>query len=133
MSKYFSVDEANKTLPLVRRIVTDIASTHRSMLERLSELRAQDAESAASAGQRGELENEIEELAETVNRFIAELAEIGALFKGFEEGLVDFYSTLDGRPIFLCWKLGEESIQWWHELDAGYAGRRPLPAHLLNA
>ncbi len=132
MSKYFTVEEANKTLPLVRRIVTDIVSTHRSMLERLSELREQDAESAASAVRRRALEREIEELAETVNRFIGELDEIGALFKGFEEGLVDFYSMLDGRPIFLCWKLGEESIEWWHDLDAGYAGRRPLPAHLLN-
>ncbi len=132
MSKYFTVDEAKKTLPLVRRIVTDIVSTHRSMLERLSDLREQDTESPASAGRRRALEREIEELAETVNRFIGELDAIGALFKGFEEGLVDFYSTLDGRPIFLCWKLGEESIEWWHDLDAGYAGRRPLPAHLLN-
>ncbi len=133
MSKYFTVDEANKTLPLVRRIVTDIVSTHGAMLERLNELRAQEAESPASAGRRRGLESEIEELAETLDRFISELAEIGALFKGFEEGLVDFYSTLDGRPIFLCWKLGEGSIEWWHELDAGYAGRKPLPAHLLNA
>lgn len=132
MAKSFTVDEANKTLPLVRRIVTDIVATHGSMIERLDELRSLDSESRSDSRRR-QLEKEIEELADTANRFIAELDEIGVLFKGFEQGLVDFYSTLDGRPIFLCWKLGEESIEWWHELDAGYVGRRLLPAHLLNA
>ncbi|NIQ84631.1 MAG: DUF2203 family protein [Acidobacteria bacterium] len=132
MAKNFTVDEANKTLPLVRRIVTDIVATHRSLVERLDQLRSLESEGRPGSRRR-QLEKEIEELAETANRFIAELDAIGALFKGFEEGLVDFYSTLDGRPVFLCWKLGEESIEWWHELDAGYVGRRPLPAHLLNA
>lgn len=132
MARHFTVDEANKTLPLVRRIVTDIVATHRSLVERLDELRSLEPEGGAGARRR-QLEEEIEGLAETVNRFIAELDAIGALFKGVEEGLVDFYSTLDGRPVFLCWKLGEESIEWWHELDAGYVGRRPLPVHLLNA
>lgn len=132
MARNFTVDEANKTLPLVRRIVTDIVATHRSLVERLDELRSLEPEGGAGARQR-QLAEEFEELAETVNRFIGELDAIGALFKGFEEGLVDFHSTLDGRPVFLCWKLGEASIEWWHDLDAGYAGRRPLPVHLLNA
>ncbi len=133
MAKFFTVDEANRTLPLVRRIVADIVSTHGQLVERLQEYRTLDADAEADGQRRKKLESELEELTSTVNRFVAELEEIGVLFKGFEEGLVDFYALMDGRPIFLCWKLGEESIEWWHELEAGFAGRQALPAHLSSA
>jgi len=44
-----------------------------------------------------------------------------------DQGLIDFRAEMDGREVYLCWKLGEERIDWWHELDAGFAGRQPLP------
>ena len=56
-----------------------------------------------------------------------ELEQVGCVFKGFEEGLVDFYGTFEGRDIFWCWRAGEERIEHWHELDAGIAGRQPVP------
>jgi hypothetical protein len=102
------------------------------MLERIVEYRALDPESVVEGARQRELEQEIGDLTDSVNGYVAELEEIGAFFKGFEEGLVDFYGLLDGRPVFLCWKLGEESVEWWHELDGGYAGRQRLPAHLLT-
>lgn len=129
MRKYFTVEEANRTLPLVRRIVTDIVSTHRELEERVEEYRALGLEEESE--RRSELEAEVNELTATVNRYIGEIHELGALFKGVEEGLVDYYSMLHERPVFLCWKLGEERIEWWHELDGGYAGRQRLPEHLL--
>jgi hypothetical protein len=132
MPKYFTVDDANRTLPLVRRIVGDVVTTHRELLERIDEYRALDPESEAPKARRREIEQEMQDLTDRVNGFIAELEEIGVLFKGFEEGLVDFYGMLDGSPVFLCWKLGEESIEWWHELDSGYSGRQRLPEHLLS-
>ncbi len=133
MPKFFTVDQANQTLPLVRRIVADIVSTHRRLLERIDEYRAYDPDEREFSERRRELEEEIRELTDRVNHFVAELEDIGAEFKGFEEGLVDFHGMLDGRVVLLCWKLGEESIEWWHELDAGYRGRQRLPAHLLGA
>ncbi len=132
MARTFTIDEANRTLPLVGRIAGDIVATHAELMERAAEHRRLDPASASDRGRLRELEVELRELTDAVNRFIAELEDIGALFKGFDEGLVDFYSQLDGRPVFLCWKLGEEGIEWWHELDAGYAGRQRLPAHLLS-
>jgi hypothetical protein len=132
MPRYFSVDEANRTLPLVQRVVSDVVSTHRKLMARVDEYRGLDRGRPDSTARRRELEQEIGDLGDQVNGFIRELEEVGALLKGFENGLVDFYGVLDGRPIFLCWKLGEESIEWWHELDGGYAGRRRLPAHLLS-
>lgn len=129
MRKYFTVEEANRTLPLVRRIVEDIVSAHRTLAERVEAYRGLPEE--GDAGERQALEVEIEGGREAIDRYVAEIHELGALFKGVEEGLVDYYAMLEERPIFLCWKLGEERIEWWHELDAGYAGRQRLPENLL--
>lgn len=132
MTKYFTVEEANRTLPLVRRVVSDIVSTHRRLMERAEEYRALEAEGESRVVRRDEIERELRELTGAVNAFIAELTDLGVFFKGFENGLVDYYATLDGRPVFLCWKLGEASIEWYHELNAGYQGRQRLPEHLLD-
>jgi hypothetical protein len=68
----------------------------------------------------------LERSAGEVNEVIAEIQALGCEVKGIEEGLVDFRSEMDGRVIYLCWKLGESSIDWWHELETGFAGRQPL-------
>ena len=133
MPKFFTVDEANRTLPLVRRIVGDIVSTHQRLLALVDEYRGYDQNAKVSRARRRQLEEEMRELTDRVNGFVAELEELGAEPKGFEEGLVDFHGMLDGRAVLLCWKLGEESVEWWHELDTGYRGRQRLPAHLLGA
>jgi hypothetical protein len=70
---------------------------------------------------------------------INELEEMGVELKGIEEGLVDFQSMRDGRVVYLCWRLGEETISYWHELDTGFPGlprrwcRRPRTARGLRA
>jgi hypothetical protein len=83
-------------------------------------------ESGESSEQR-ELHAAIEKVARDINNFLEELEQIGCLFKGFEEGLVDFYGQLEGRDIFWCWKVGEERIEHWHEVEEGYSGRQPVP------
>lgn len=133
MRKYFTVEEANRALPLVRRIVEDVVSSHRSLLAKVEEHRSLDPVSEDHRVRRKELEREVRELTDRVNEYVRELHELGALFKGFDQGLVDFYSLLDGCPVFLCWKLGEDRVGWWHELEAGYAGRQRLPESLLSA
>ena len=55
-----------------------------------------------------------------------EVAESGAIIKDLDAGLLDFLALRDGREVFLCWRLGEERIAWWHEIDAGLSGRQPL-------
>ena len=132
MPKYYTVGEANRTLPLVRRIVKDVVVTHRRLLQIVEKYRSLSEDEAELELSGCRLEEEVRELTERINGFIGELEQLGILFKGFEEGLVDFYGMLDGRAIFLCWKLGEESVEWWHELDAGYAGRQRLPSHLAG-
>ncbi len=126
--RYFTLDEANRTLPLVRRIVEDIVTMYPDVQRKLSELRGlADQDSTPALEQEMEtLRDALERDSDELNRYLKELDQIGCQFKGFEEGLVDFYAWMDGRPVCLCWKLGEDRIEWWHELDGGYAGRRPL-------
>jgi len=69
----------------------------------------------------------IDDIARQINDFLLELDQIGCVFKGFEPGLVDFYGKLDGKEMLWCWKQGEERIDFWHDLETGYAGTATHP------
>ena len=133
--RHFTVDEANRTLPLVEAIVADIVrqwqvvSDLEQRLAPVLDRRRAGASSAASdpyhaevASRRAELEAE----QETFRSYLQELERLGVELKGAHNGLCDFPSSLDGRPIYLCWKLGEPEVRHWHELHSGYAGRQSL-------
>jgi hypothetical protein len=126
MPKYYTVEEANKTLPLVRRIVTDIVAAHHDRVEAIKEYGHLDHDFESMQLRRRQLDEQLQELTDRINRFIDELEDVGVVFKGFEDGLVDFYAMMDDREVFLCWKLGEPQVDYWHELEAGYVGRQPL-------
>jgi len=127
--KIFTLDEAERTLPLVRRIVVDLQ--HEYALWRAAVGRFE----LVSAGARSEeklpaevveAEREVTVLAERVAGLLAELEAIGCIAKGIEAGLIDFYALRDDRLVYLCWRQGEERITHWHDLDAGVDGRRPI-------
>ena len=65
-------------------------------------------------------------LSHNLYRLLDYLLEIGVIVKDVENGLIDFYSFYEGREIFLCWRLGEDSIKYWHEADSGYKDRKPI-------
>jgi hypothetical protein len=130
MPKYFTVDEANLTLPLVRRILTDIVAAHEQRVQRIKDYGDLNHGLSNMNRLRRELDLELRELTDRINGYIEELEEVGCIFKGFDPGLVDFLSKLDDRDVFLCWKLGEGTIEYWHEIETGFAGRQKLPEHL---
>jgi hypothetical protein len=130
----FTVDHANRTLPLVRRIVEDIVREHRRWQEAIVELdllisgvRAELPDPRASS-----LEREIQSIAREIDQFQAELEALGIQLKDRRIGLIDFPSELDGRRVLLCWRLGESSVQFWHDENSGYAGRQPLSPTLVG-
>jgi hypothetical protein len=128
--RYFTLAEANRTLPLVKRIVGDITALHpqwRDLVSRYELVAAQAKPEWGESREQLDLRHQIDAVAREINGYLQELEQIGCLFKGFDEGLVDFYGKLDGREIFWCWKKGEERIEHWHELKAGYQGRQPVP------
>ena len=131
MPKFFTVAEADRTLPLVRRIVTDITALYPEWRELINQYELAAAQARPEWGESPDqlaLRSRIEDIARRITAFLAELEAIGCVFKGFQEGLVDFYGKLDGRDVFWCWKQGEDRIEHWHEIEAGFAGRQPLPA-----
>jgi hypothetical protein len=121
-TKYFTPAEAIKTLPLVKRIVEDILSTTKEM-----RLYAEDIQ--------GKVEKDpfMLKMADNVEEFIKELEEIGCFYKdwNFTIGLVDFPSIIDGREVFLCWRSDEETISFYHDIEAGFAGRKRIPEEYL--
>jgi hypothetical protein len=128
--KYFTLAEANRTLPLVKRIVADLVSLHPQWRDLVSKYEVVAAGARPDWGESTEqlaLRGRIEEIARQINGYLEELTQIGCVFKGFDLGLVDFYGKLEGREIFWCWKQGEARIEHWHEIEAGYAGRQPIP------
>jgi hypothetical protein len=128
MPQTFTVDQANRTLPLVRRIVRDIVEAHSLWQGMVREFEVATAQSRADrpSVRAEELQRDAQRLAQDIQGFVDELRDLGVEFKGYDMGLVDFPCELDGRLVYLCWKLGEDAVKYWHEVDAGYAGRRPL-------
>ena len=128
--KFFTLSEANRTLPLVKRVVDDIASLYPGWQDLVSRYEVIAAKARPDWGESPEqlgLKSQIDDVARKINACIVELEQIGCEFKGFEEGLVDFHGKLDDREILWCWKMGEDRITHWHDLDAGFAGRQPIP------
>jgi hypothetical protein len=133
MPRYFTVAEANSTLPLVRRVVADIMScypTWRELVGRFELVAAQARPEWGESAEQVRLRGEIEAVARDIAAYLSELEQVGCLFKGFDQGLVDFYGKLDGRDVFWCWKVGEDKIEYWHELEAGFGGRQSVTAVL---
>lgn len=130
----FTVDQANRTLPLVRRIVEDVVRSHRRWQEAIVELdllvpgvRADLPDPRATT-----LEREIQSIARDIDQFQGELEALGIQLKDRRMGLIDFPSEMDGQRVLLCWRLGEPSVQYWHDEQSGYAGRRPLSPTLVG-
>jgi len=118
-------------LPLIRSIVRDIVEDFRTLQEKSLRLR----QIQADAGRTGRetqiamakpLSDEIAQLTRGINEMVEEVGRLGVEFKGYEEGLADFPTRRGGEIVYLCWKLGEEHIGYWHPLDTGFAGRRPI-------
>jgi hypothetical protein len=131
--KLFTVEQVNAMLPLVRAIARDLSELARDVVERRERLAhlATGRPQPGSDPYRAELEQVADELEKDARRladFIRELRELGAEPKNPIEGLVDFPTIMDGRVVYLCWKLDEPEVLFWHELDAGFAGRQPLPS-----
>ena len=130
----FTVEQANRTLPLVRRIVEDVVREHRLRGEKVVErdLLAAGPGAALTAARLVELDREIQRIGRELEAFERELRALGIQLKDPRIGLVDFPSNLDGRRVLLCWHLGEASVQFWHDENTGFAGRQPLSPSLVG-
>jgi hypothetical protein len=130
--RYFERNEAEELLPMIQGVLSEA----REQKQKMDALDRDLAQAAAKIMVMGGWIPPHRELAEKrvlrdqsrekIKQAIEQIQGIGCVLKDLDEGLVDFPALIDGREVYLCWKLGEERIGYWHGIDEGFAGRKPL-------
>jgi hypothetical protein len=122
--RYFTVDEANAALQIIRPLVARILEIRTSIIEKQPEMWAVIEKAAGNGGSKRASEIELE--FERIDGLIQRIRATGAIVKEVNVGLVDFLSLREGREVFLCWQYGEQEVEFWHDVDAGFAGRQRI-------
>jgi hypothetical protein len=130
-AKIFTVEEANARLPLVRVIVSDLMQLTAELIDRRDRLeqllRNRDGDSSdVYQSEVDQVKQELEKDSSRAGDFLRELLELGVEPKNAATGLIDFPTMIDGKLAYLCWKYDEPEVLFWHDLDAGFAGRQSL-------
>jgi hypothetical protein len=119
--RLFTVAEANAELAELRERLPRVRDARRALVDATE--RISDAVAADGGGVSGRDWFEAQQVLKTE---VIHLADRGILLRDPETGLVDFPAELDGERVFLCWRLGEDDVAWWHDLESGFVGRKPL-------
>ncbi len=122
--RFFTVEEANAFIPRLGVLVEQVKSLKGEIVSQIPELEPVLAKAKINGGYKKGV-NYVSKLTNFYD-FINSIEETGCLLKDIDLGLVDFPSIRDGREVYLCWRLGEDRVRFWHELDTGFAGRKPL-------
>ncbi len=134
MTRFYDLDEANSTVLELDAIVTILAE-QRAELVRLRDHALARSAGAAAGGPDAEpmteeelklLRLRMQGLVDQMAAGVARIDQLGLTLRDIESGLVDFPALVAGRQVWLCWRRGEPTVEWWHELEAGFGGRRPL-------
>jgi hypothetical protein len=129
--RHFTPEEANVALERVRPVAESLVA-HRRAFTVAAARRARLSQRISGNGgdfdpqEPSELDEQLEREAEAVARAVEELQALGVLVKDLDRGLVDFPSLRDGEEVLLCWQVGEAEVAYWHGLEEGFAGRKPL-------
>lgn len=119
MVRRFTVEEANALLAELAGLLERLRDAH----ARATASRADVSPSGNGGGAPG---RELVESSREANELMHQIGSLGVLVRDIHTGLVDFPAQRDGREIYLCWRLGEDRVAWWHPVDTGIAGRQPL-------
>ena len=121
--RHYTLEEASELLPRVVELIAQM----RSARDRLGDREAREALSEAGPTNGGGAPGRtVSEAFVQLRDAVAELQELEVVLRDLDRGLLDFPSLRDGREVYLCWQDGEDAIGFWHEPEAGFAGRRPL-------
>jgi hypothetical protein len=130
--RYFTAAAANEALLTVRPLAEKLVA-HRRKLREAQERRAELMRRIASNGgaldarQVATLDAQVKREGQALARCVARIQELGVLVKDLDRGLIDFPALRGDEEVLLCWQLGEDEVNYWHGLEDGFAGRRPLP------
>jgi hypothetical protein len=128
MARYFGIDEANALVVDVRPLLEQLRDDRDKVAELQAELQREmeNNGSAEHAEELAERESDLRELVRRMQAVVLEIDAMGITLRDIATGLIDFPALANGRPIWLCWRLGEDDIAWWHEANAGFDSRQPL-------
>ena len=130
--RHFTLQEALALLPRLTELLSALRAQRRALLEKERALvdhyhrRVRSNGQARGGEELARLQAEVEAGRRALAEAAATVEALGCELKDVEQGLIDFPALRQGREIYLCWRLGEPTIAWWHEVDTGFAGRRPL-------
>ena len=124
MPRYFTLPEANEMLDNIRPLVDEIQEIRQVILKNQPEAWPAIEKSAGNGGNRA-LSNMVKDF-EKLDMLVHQIQDLGVLIKDINLGLLDFPALKDGREVYLCWQYGEGDIAFWHEVEAGFAGRQPI-------
>jgi len=122
--KLFTAEQANRSLILVRKVVKDILSLY--CKAKLIEEQYSVLDKEIERGKRGDLKAQYQQIFRQLKVYEQELQEIGCHLRDWQTGAVEWPAMLDGREIYLCWRMGEEKVEYWHEAYESFAGRRKI-------
>ena len=128
----YTAAQANRALPLVRSIVSDLVTNTRRWEDAVRNVELASHDNVLDNADAERWQRETQRLAAEIEGCVRELAELGVEIRALDTGLVDFPGTLDGHDVYFCWMLGEHAVTHWHERDAGFSGRQPLPLDALT-
>jgi hypothetical protein len=137
MPRYFSLDQAHRTLPQVEHAVREAIEVKAQYYQADEELKDVSRRVMASGGMQvdrahvGELRQAREVAAQRLQSALDSIHELGCQVKDLDIGLLDFPTLYRGREVYLCWRLGEKRIEFWHGVDEGFRGRKPIDDDFL--
>ncbi len=124
MPHFFSVEEANAALVVIKPLVKELLEMRQELLARQPEVWPVVQKALGNGGSQAASQAVLE--FSRIEALIEKIQAAGAELKDINTGLLDFRALREGREVYLCWQYGEENVQFWHDLDAGFAGRQPL-------
>lgn len=120
----FTLEEANRLIPVLRPLLQKLTSLRNELNALQPEI--QQARKNALMDGGAQAGSDYIRLLDRFNQVLSKIERTGVLVKDFRIGLCDFPHIRDGRLIYLCWRMDEEEIRYWHETDTGFAGRKPI-------
>jgi len=124
MPHFFSLSEANEALKIIRPLMDEVQAIREKILADQPEAWPAIEKSAGNGGNKA-LSRMVQDF-ERLDALIHQILDTGVQVKDINSGLLDFSAMRDGREVYLCWKYGEDDIAFWHEVDAGFAGRQSI-------
>ena len=128
MARFYGIDEANERLAELQPLLEQLRADREAVAESQRELvkAGQTNGSAEHAEELRQRESDIREIVRRMQQAVVQIDGWGISLRDIATGLIDFPALVNGRPVWLCWRLGEDDVGWWHEADVGFDQRKPL-------